>query len=147
MAILKGAWDAVWNTFGPTVTAVFEGIKAGIKGGINFIIKQINKFIRAANKVTSVTNAIPGVNIKQIPEIPLLAKGGNIVGAGSAVIGENGPELLDLPRGARVTPLGKGGGAGITINFYNTQVLTDDDIVEKIGDPLLRELKKHFATV
>ena len=40
-----------------------------------------------------------------INPIPLLAEGGDIQAAGKAIVGEAGPELLDLPRGARVTPL------------------------------------------
>ena len=43
-----------------------------------------------------------GVNLKTIP---LLANGGDIEEAGRVIVGERGPEMLDLPRGARVTPL------------------------------------------
>ena len=32
---------------------------------------------------------------------------GNIVEEGRVLVGEKGPEILDLPRGARVTPLDK----------------------------------------
>ena len=39
--------------------------------------------------------------------IPKLAEGGNIESPGSILIGERGPEILNLPRGARVTPLDK----------------------------------------
>lgn len=36
--------------------------------------------------------------------LPGLAKGGTITGAGSTIVGENGPELLHLPKGAQVNP-------------------------------------------
>ena len=45
---------------------------------------------------------ITGINI---PTIPYLANGGNIEEAGRGLVGERGPEILDLPGGARVTPL------------------------------------------
>ena len=45
---------------------------------------------------------ITGINI---PTIPYLANGGNIEQAGRVLVGERGPEILDLPGGARVTPL------------------------------------------
>lgn len=50
---------------------------------------------------------IPGIGGKgiNIPEIPLLAKGGNVISSGRAIVGEAGPELIDLPAGARVSPL------------------------------------------
>ena len=35
----------------------------------------------------------------------MLAEGGNIEAAGRVLVGENGPEFLDLPRGAKVSPL------------------------------------------
>ncbi|WP_206672887.1 hypothetical protein, partial [Parasutterella excrementihominis] len=40
-----------------------------------------------------------------LPTIPMLAKGGTITGAGSVLVGENGPEILNVGRGASVVPL------------------------------------------
>jgi len=37
-----------------------------------------------------------------VPYVPFLAKGGDVTGSGLAVVGEEGPELVRLPRGARV---------------------------------------------
>jgi hypothetical protein len=42
--------------------------------------------------------------------IPFMATGGNIVGGGSVMVGDNGPELLNLPPGAQVKPLANGMG-------------------------------------
>lgn len=59
-----------------------------------------------------------------INEIPLLAKGGNVVSSGAAIVGEAGAELVELPQGARVTPLtgeNKPIGGNITQNNYFTQ--------------------------
>jgi hypothetical protein len=45
--------------------------------------------------------------------IPFLATGGTVLGGGLAMVGEAGPELLSLPRGATVTPnIGPSGYAG-----------------------------------
>jgi len=38
-----------------------------------------------------------------------------------------------------------GGMGGVTININGNYILNDDDVMEKIGDPLVRELKKHFS--
>ena len=48
-----------------------------------------------------------GFNLKTVsaPRIPYLKDGANVVGDGSAIVGEAGAELIDLPQGARVTPL------------------------------------------
>ena len=44
-----------------------------------------------------------------MPRLPMLAKGGLIRGAGMAIVGEAGPEIVHLPGGAAVSPLGRGG--------------------------------------
>lgn len=48
--------------------------------------------------------------------IPFLADGGNVTGCGMALIGERGPELLNLPRGATVTPLSSGNESSLRVS-------------------------------
>ena len=52
---------------------------------------------------------------QEYKQIQGLAKGGNIMRAGTVKVGEEGPELVKLPRGAQVQPLD--GSGGMTINF------------------------------
>ena len=63
-------------------------------------------------------------------------KGGNVMRGGSAVVGERGPELLNLPRGAQVSPL-DGNGGGMTINF-NGPIYSVDDFDEAVNKARLR---------
>jgi hypothetical protein len=55
--------------------------------------------------------------------IPKAEKGANILSGGSVLVGERGPEILNLPRGARVSPLSPGSQAGgdvhINIEIHN----------------------------
>jgi hypothetical protein len=54
-------------------------------------------------------------------KIPGMASGGTVTSSGMALVGENGPELLNLPTGASVIPLtGTTGGGGNTINITVT---------------------------
>lgn len=99
--------SSVFNSFGNVVARVWESIKASFRNGVNFWINALNTLIRGLNmlKVPDwVTNAtgIRGVNIR---EIPMLAEGGVIEQSGRVLVGENGPEFLDLPKGATVSPL------------------------------------------
>src|SRR5690606_26310390 len=50
---------------------------------------------------------VPGLGGKgfSLPRLPMLAKGGDITRAGWAIVGEQGPEVLHMPRGAQVQPL------------------------------------------
>ena len=143
------AWDNMWSGMEDRVLLSWEIIKEGVKNGINWIIEKINSFIAAANAIASKASVL-GITVPQMPEIPLLAKGGTITQSGSVIVGEEGPEMLSLPTGAKVTPLnGGGGGVGGSVNIFvnidNTTVLTDDDIVEKIGDPIIKVLQQHAA--
>lgn len=137
------AFGKMWNAVGQIINDVWEGIKDGVKSNINWVIKKINDFIDAVNTVAQKGAGVIGVSAPQISQIPFLANGGIIQNGGAAIVGERGAELVDLPRGARVSPLPTG--AGITIIINNPMILSDDDIVEKIGDPILRVLTQHLA--
>ena len=97
----------VFTDFKGTVAAVWDALKASFKDGVNFWINAINTLINGANAIQppawlSKATGIEGVSL---PTIPMLAEGGNIEAAGRVLVGENGPEFLDLPRGAKVSPL------------------------------------------
>ncbi len=135
LALIKGDWEGVWSGikefFGSALDyivalvqgwakifgSIFEGIKKvvlgvwngivdGIKGAINWVINGINTFIRGLNKI-KIPDWVPLVGGKgiDIKEIPLLAAGGEITQRGHVIVGEAGPELLELPQGAKVKPL------------------------------------------
>ena len=133
--IWSGIWDGAKNTF----DNIFGGIVKGIKDMINNIIGSLNKFVGGTNKTISNLNKVPGVNIPRIPNIPMLAKGGDITQGGSAIVGEAGPELLDLPKGAKVTPLKGGTGQGVTVNI-NGAMIMDDYGVDRMMDRVIERL-------
>lgn len=67
--------------------------------------------------------------------IPGLANGGTVTTAGLTLVGERGPELLSLPRGAQVTPLTGStsmGSTNITINM--PAGANGDDVVRALQD-------------
>ena len=76
-----------------------------MNSAIDMIDKAANE-LHSGNSLNSVSpvNSIAGTNFGEIGKIPLLAKGGTVFD-GSAIVGEAGAELVELPQGARVTPL------------------------------------------
>ena len=64
------------------------------------------------------------------------AKGVRNFRGGRALVGEEGPELVDLPRGSNVTPNNQMGGATVNINF-NGPVYGMDDFNEKVNQARL----------
>lgn len=87
-------------------SGMWDGIKNTFRSALNWIIARWNNFSvgLAPVKIAGKT-VVPGFHINT-PDIPLLANGGTMRSGGSAIVGDAGPELLHLPRAARVEPLG-----------------------------------------
>lgn len=112
----------VFTNIGNFIRTTFEGIVGIIRGPVNAVLSFINTLISGLNKIKiDIPDWVPEWGGKtigfNIPKIPMLADGGTITAGGTVMVGEQGPELLNLPKGASVTPLGKNG-AGNTINYY-----------------------------
>lgn len=119
MTYLEGLGTFLTGVFTGNWKMAWDGIVGMVKGSVNLIIGMlnglINSFIFTINNlirsVLTLVDAIPVIDIPvndiKIPnvEIPMLAKGGIITGEGSAIVGEEGAELLTLPKGAKVQPL------------------------------------------
>lgn len=112
--IFAGNFSGAFKNIVNIVKGIWDGLVVIIKGPINKVIGMINSFITGLNNL-KVPDWVPGLGGASIniPYIPLLAKGGDIVSGGSVIVGEAGPELLDLPVGARVSPLHNSGGSDI----------------------------------
>lgn len=99
-------WEKAFNGLKNIVKGVFNGLISVVKSPLNTVISIVNAFIKGLNKL-KIPDWVPlvGGGGIHIPLIPKLAKGGTIYGAGATVVGDAGPEILNLPAGARVTPL------------------------------------------
>lgn len=116
-----------FKTWGESLVSVVTGVLKLVKNPINMILSFINTLINGVTSgVNGIIRALNKLNIKvpdwvskltgmtsfgfNLPEvspfqIPLLAKGGEVEG-GSAIVGEDGAELVQLNGNrARVTPL------------------------------------------
>lgn len=77
------------------------------------------------------------------PRVPGFA-GGGVSGGGLALVGERGPELLDLPAGTSVTPMNRMGGVTLNTTLYITQPLgTALQIQRVVEDALLRLMRSQ----
>lgn len=135
------AWKKVKDVFS-TGGKVFDGIKDGItkafKTVVNAIIKGINKVIAIPfNAINNTLDKIRGVSIAgiepfknlvsrfDVPQIPLLAKGGVVRKATHAIIGEDGAEaVIPLEHNVKwidtlAERLADKIGGGVTVNQTN----------------------------
>ena len=106
--VFTGDWERIWNGLSSIFSGVWEGLKALAKAPLNFIINMLNKVIDGLNQV-QVPDWVPLVGGKgiNIPRIPKLWKGSNFTIGGPTLVGEQGPELVNMPRGASVMPAHK----------------------------------------
>ena len=105
---VKTAFSELWNGIKEFLSNPLEGIKGMFKNAFNWIIDKMNWVIDGLNKF-QVPDWVPllggkGVNI---PRIPRLWKGTNFTIGGPTLVGEQGPELVNMPRGASVMPAHK----------------------------------------
>lgn len=129
--VFTGNWRAAFDNLKEIIGSVFNAMISAVKNPVNAIISVINGLVSGVtNGINSVISALNGLNIDvpgwvteltgvkdfgfNIPKIsarkiPLLADGADVIEAGSAIVGEAGAELIDLPQGARVTPLTNNG--------------------------------------
>ncbi|HEX4345254.1 MAG TPA: hypothetical protein VHZ31_06795 [Solirubrobacteraceae bacterium] len=134
---IKGHWVLLGGilTFGlvPAVALIvknFKTIEDAGKSVIDTVIGLFNTGFHAINAVTPGKKKVLGVTvfpgIPDIPDIPKLATGGTIAQGGAAIVGERGPEVVQLPTGSRVhdaaaTAVMRGGGLQALIAALDRQ--------------------------
>ena len=93
----------------------------------------------AAPALASVATALAGAKAMSAVGmvIPGAAEGGNVVSAGRVLVGERGPEFLDLPVGARVTPLDRGERSierSTVTNYFSISIEVNNPNMQKSSD-------------
>jgi phage-related protein len=135
------AFEAVRAFFVGVVNGMiglFEGFVNGIIGGLNFLIRQINK-LKINVPATPFNDAFTmGFDFRELSRITLpkvqLADGGIVTKATRALIGEAGPEA--------VIPLDKMGGMGNTYNITINANVAD----ARLGEVVVNAIKRYERT-
>lgn len=135
-------FDWINSGFLNAISNLFNSIKDRIGSGINEMINVLNKIIDKYNSIAMVPDIphVPPVNFGGM-------KDGGIVGNGGlAVIGEAGPELVNIPSGASVTPLPANLGMGhdeakmfaaAMAKQVNVVIELDSDIIAQKTAPIM----------
>jgi hypothetical protein len=112
--VFFSVWRSITGFFGNAadwVAAKFNGLMAWFAA----LPGRIVSFF--AGLGSGIVNAIGNIPIlgSIIHAIPGLASGGTVTQGGATWVGERGPELLNLPSGSKVTPMGAGGGTTVNV--------------------------------
>ena len=111
---LGGLWDTivsgmmfVWDNLADIVLFLPMTMFKAYKFAFNGIAKIFNSTLGKLS--FTVPDWVPLIGGKEfgVPKIPMLAEGTNNFKGGQAIVGERGPELVNLPRGAEVVPNNK----------------------------------------
>ena len=135
----KGTGAALLGTYGlvaglVSVTAVagyfiWQGLDKyidSIRQSFDDSMSTLEKWKAIITDITYMLSQLTpvGVIMKKLGliQLPSFQQGGYMKRSGAALVGEAGPELLQLPTGARVTPMSQAGGmgaggGGATLNF------------------------------
>ncbi len=153
--IARGALNAVIGNlramtapFREAATRMWGGLKAGFKAAVNWIISKWNGLsFTIGGTDLGPFGHLPKTTLNT-PDIPQLAAGGIARRAGMALVGERGPELLRLPRGARVDPLPKeNGGPKLAAHIVTQLVLPNGRMLaETSAQEVLRATRYRPAT-
>ena len=110
VSVIQGAWNSItdsitsWGaTIAETFTTAIDSAKRALVDGLNDLIDTANSAIDALN---AVSDKVGIGHINHIPKIAY-ALGTNYAEGGLALVGEEGPELVNLPRGAEVSTANK----------------------------------------
>lgn len=159
---IKGHWNdfiafatGLPGRFRKAISGMWSGVTGGLKSSVNGIIGVLNTAIYQINdKIIKNVNRLPGVSIGYIPYVPYLARGG--IAGGLAVVGENGPELVNLPHGSmvrsnpdtrRILSEGGAGGGASGKPIHITLQLGGRNIGDLLIDPIRGAVRSRGGDV
>lgn len=161
--VFAGDWSAAWESVKQIFKGAFDALVGFAKAPLNLIIGLINGLIDGLNWIVDGINSISfevpdwvpliggkrvGFNLGHIGKIAYLAQGG-VLQSGSAVVGENGPELLSmLGDRAVVQPLTNTTNqnyGGVTLNIYGAAGQNVQELAEIIMDEIGNATRRQEA--
>lgn len=127
--VFTGDWGRAWDGVVSIFSGIWEGLVTVAKAPLNAVINMVNTLINGLNTL-QIPDWVPfglggkGINI---PTIPMLYKGTDYftptrAWGNMALVGEQGPELVELPTGSKVNTAEETKdilGNGMTVNIYS----------------------------
>lgn len=121
--VFTGNWQQAWQGCQDIFCGIFEGLGALVKTPLNAVISIVNKAISGINGLgLTIPDWVPGIGGKSfsinIPQIPMLAKGGFTTGP--SIAGEAGTEaVISFQRSARASNIATWAKAGQMLGVGN----------------------------
>jgi hypothetical protein len=147
-----------FNTQKAALDANLKSQEDDIKNKENQAAKETSLFNIALSTAQAIASQIPNywgmaaaaamgaveLGIAAATPLPALASGGTATSGGSALVGEKGPEIIYMSKGASVVPLSAGAANGSGGNLIHTQINIDGkQIVEAIVPEITRQMRAN----
>ena len=162
--VFKGDWSAAWESVKTIFKNAFDALVGFAKAPLNLIIGLVNGLIDGLNWLIDGINKISfkvpdwvpviggksvGFNLGHVGKIAYLAQGG-ILESGTAIVGEEGPEMLTMANGrAVVQPLTNSttnqNYGGVTLNIYGAAGQNVQELAEIIMDEIGNATRRQEA--
>jgi hypothetical protein len=130
------------------VKKIFDTVFGAIKAVIEGVQKVLDIFngTKVEGKKVTVTEEVKQQreNTRPTGIKTGMASGGTVTKTGLSWVGENGPELMAMPKGASIIPLPRLATAGVTINITGNTILGEDDpTIKKLGSSIVNYLRER----
>lgn len=146
-----------WNSFIDDITIDMGAMGPLVTGVLKAIESALNPVKSGLDAIASLIRWINGTPVRGPVNVPLgggrnvripgQAEGGTTIRPGLSWVGEKGPELMHMPRGASVIPLdrmGSGGGNTTNVNVVvNAGMGTDGAAV---GEQIVNAIRRYERT-
>ena len=149
--VFTGNWELAWNGVKKIFGGIFDQLVGLAKGPLNAIIRLTNKAIDGINTLSfTVPDWVPdmggqtiGVNIPHIPE---LATGSNYTKSGLTLVGEHGPELVNMKSGNKVSTNSEtkkllSNGKEINLNIHIDTFIGQESFADSIGEHIWNKIQ------
>lgn len=139
LAATSATAGAGLSTMLPAILAITAGLIV-VAGIIAFVTGKMDELGTAANRLNSsglsnLSGSIPYNSYAAMTgTISHNARGSRFFSGGRTVVGEEGPEIVDLPRGSRIWPTGTGGSFGGALTTNTFYVTIDAKNVKEFND-------------
>lgn len=155
--VFAGRWKDAWQRVVSLVKGVFATLLDGIIGAVNSIISVVNKVISwlGGNPISKIPSISSWERTKTTTSSPKVLSGGQsaymaaggVISRGSAIVGDNGPELLTMNGGvATVQPINNTTNVGgINLSVYGAQGQSVQELAEVVMDRIQSAVNQRGA--
>ena len=155
--VFAGRWRDAWQRVVSLVKGIFATLLDGIIGAVNSIISVVNKVISwlGGNPISKIPSVSTWERTKTSTSSPRVLSGGQsaymaaggVISHGSAIVGDNGPELLTMNGGvATVQPINNTTNVGgINLSVYGAQGQSVQELAEVVMDRIQQAVNQRGA--